>query len=49
MTNDQLKQRAVSEAVEVLKQNQNQTLNHDQIGNYLNLQYFSKDVIIIFC
>jgi hypothetical protein len=32
MTNDQLKQRAISEAVEVLKQNQNETLNHDQIG-----------------
>jgi hypothetical protein len=30
MTNDQLKQRAISEAVEVLKQNQ--TLSHDQIG-----------------
>jgi hypothetical protein len=28
MTNDQLKQRAISETVEVLKQNQNQTLNH---------------------
>jgi hypothetical protein len=47
MTHNNIREEAKLEAGKVL--NGNQYLNPDQIGKYLNLQYFSKHVIIIFC